>query len=80
MIALAHRQETMSLPGKATAFEPHCAMSGGTLIAPGADAFVMDGNREVYQFMPLFPQPTRTRPSAEYVPVPDGGHIGHERD
>jgi ClpP class serine protease len=25
---------------------------------------------EVYQFMSLFPQPTRTRPSVEYVPVP----------
>jgi ClpP class serine protease len=25
---------------------------------------------EVYQFMRLFPQPTRTRPSVEYVPVP----------
>jgi ClpP class serine protease len=25
---------------------------------------------EVYQFMALFPQPTRTRPSVEYIPVP----------
>jgi ClpP class serine protease len=25
---------------------------------------------EVYQFMNLFPQPTRTRPSVEYVPLP----------
>ena len=25
---------------------------------------------EVYQFMSLFPQPTRTRPSVEYIPVP----------
>jgi ClpP class serine protease len=25
---------------------------------------------EVYQFMELFPQPTRTRPSVEYVPLP----------
>jgi ClpP class serine protease len=25
---------------------------------------------EVYQFMSLFPQPTRTRPSVEYVPAP----------
>jgi ClpP class serine protease len=25
---------------------------------------------EVYQFMSLFPQPTRTRPSVEYVPLP----------
>ncbi|HYS15662.1 MAG TPA: ATP-dependent Clp protease proteolytic subunit [Candidatus Binatia bacterium] len=25
---------------------------------------------EVYQFMGLFPQPTRTRPSVEYVPMP----------
>lgn len=29
---------------------------------------------EVYQFMALFPQPTRTRPSVEYVPLPH-----HER-
>jgi hypothetical protein len=26
--------------------------------------------REVYEFMNLFPQPTRTRPAGEYVPVP----------
>jgi ClpP class serine protease len=26
--------------------------------------------REVYEFMGLFAQPTRTRPSVEYVPVP----------
>ena len=32
---------------------------------------------EVYQFMALFPQPTRTRPSVEYVPVPY--RTGHER-
>jgi len=25
---------------------------------------------EVYQVMGLFPQPTRTRPSVEYVPLP----------
>jgi ClpP class serine protease len=25
---------------------------------------------EVYQVMGLFPQPTRTRPSVEYVPTP----------
>jgi Serine dehydrogenase proteinase len=25
---------------------------------------------EVYQFMNLFPQPTRTRPSVDYVPTP----------
>jgi ClpP class serine protease len=25
---------------------------------------------EVYQFMSLFPQPTRTRPSVQYVPMP----------
>ena len=28
---------------------------------------------EVYEFMSLFPQPTRTRPSVEYVPVPYRG-------
>jgi ClpP class serine protease len=28
---------------------------------------------EVYQFMNLFPQPTRTRPSVEYVPLPYRG-------
>jgi len=35
---------------------------------------------EVYTFMQLFPQPTRTRPSVEYVPVPYGGRLEHERD
>jgi hypothetical protein len=25
---------------------------------------------EVYQFMSLFPRPTRTRPAVEYVPIP----------
>jgi ClpP class serine protease len=29
-----------------------------------------DVPQEVYDFMRLFPQPTRTRPSVEYVPVP----------
>jgi ClpP class serine protease len=28
---------------------------------------------EVYHFMSLFPQPTRTRPSVEYVPIPYRG-------
>jgi ClpP class serine protease len=32
---------------------------------------------EVYQFMTLFPQPTRTRPSVEYIPVPY--RTSHER-
>jgi len=31
---------------------------------------------EIYQFMRLFPQPTRTRPSVEYVPVPYPGRQG----
>jgi hypothetical protein len=26
--------------------------------------------QEVYDLMRLFPQPTRTRPSVEYVPLP----------
>jgi ClpP class serine protease len=30
----------------------------------------LDTPQEVYDFMSLFPQPTRTRPSVEYVPVP----------
>jgi ClpP class serine protease len=34
---------------------------------------------EVYEFMQLFPQPTRTRPSVEYVPVPYGGRMGSGR-
>jgi ClpP class serine protease len=34
---------------------------------------------EVYEFMQLFPQPTRTRPSVEYVPVPYGGRMGSDR-
>jgi ClpP class serine protease len=35
---------------------------------------------EVYQFMQLFPQPTRTRPAVEYVPAPYGGRTRHARD
>jgi ClpP class serine protease len=35
---------------------------------------------EVYTFMQLFPQPTRTCPAVEYVPVPYGGRLEHERD
>jgi Serine dehydrogenase proteinase len=31
---------------------------------------------EVYQFMSLFPQPTRTRSAVEYVPAPYRGHPG----
>jgi ClpP class serine protease len=34
---------------------------------------------EVYTFMHLFPQPTRTRPSVEYVPVPYGGRLRPDR-
>ena len=34
---------------------------------------------EVYEFMQLFPQPTRTRSSVEYVPAPYGGRLGHDR-
>jgi ClpP class serine protease len=34
---------------------------------------------EVYEFMHLFAQPTRTRPSVEYVPVPYRGRLGHDR-
>ena len=34
---------------------------------------------EVYEFMQLFPQPTRARPSVEYVPVPYGGRLGQGR-
>jgi ClpP class serine protease len=32
--------------------------------------------QEVYDFMSLFPQPTRTRPSVEYVPAPYRGRQG----
>ena len=28
---------------------------------------------EVYEFMELFPQPTRAHPSVEYIPVPHRG-------
>jgi ClpP class serine protease len=31
-----------------------------------------DMPEEVYQFMSLFPQPTRTQPSVQYVPMPYG--------
>ena len=33
---------------------------------------------EIYEFMSLFPQPTRTRPSVEYVPIPYRGRQGRE--
>jgi ClpP class serine protease len=32
---------------------------------------------EVYQFMSLFPQPTRTRPAVEYIPTPYRGRQAH---
>lgn len=34
---------------------------------------------EVYQFMSLFPQPTRTRPTVEYIPIPYRGRSGQGR-
>lgn len=34
---------------------------------------------EIYEFMALFPQPTRTRPSVEYLPFPHGGAPGGGR-
>src|SRR5206468_2293095 len=33
---------------------------------------------EIYEFMSLFPQPTRTRPSVEYVPIPCRVRQGRE--
>ena len=36
----------------------------------GLIAHASGGPEEVYAFMNLFPQPTRTRPSVEYMPVP----------
>jgi len=47
VIALVHRQETMSFLGF-----------------------------PLYEFMSLFPQPTRTRPSVEYIPIPYRGRQG----
>jgi ClpP class serine protease len=35
--------------------------------------------QEVYDFMTLFPQPTRTRPSVEYVPMPYRTRNGSQR-
>jgi len=35
---------------------------------------------EVYEFMALFPQPTRTHPSVEYIPLPRGERPGRGRD
>ena len=34
---------------------------------------------EIYAFMQLFPQPTRTHSAVEYVPVPYGGRLGQNR-
>jgi len=36
-------------------------------------------SKEIYDFMQLFPQPTRSRPSVEYVPVPYGGRFAGGR-
>jgi ClpP class serine protease len=38
-----------------------------------------DMPEEVYQFMSLFPQPTRTRPSVEYIPLPYRGRQDRDR-
>jgi ClpP class serine protease len=38
-----------------------------------------DMPEEVYQFMSLFPQPTRTRPAVEYIPLPYRGRSGPGR-
>lgn len=35
-----------------------------------------DMPEEVYRFMSLFPQPTRTRPTVEYIPLPYRGRSG----
>ncbi len=35
-----------------------------------------DMPEEVYQFLALFPQPTRTRPAVEYIPMPYRGREG----
>jgi len=35
-----------------------------------------DMPEEVYQFLALFPQPTRTRPAVEYIPLPYRGREG----
>src|SRR5207302_1137138 len=35
-----------------------------------------DVPEEIYEFMSLFPQPTRTRPSVEYIPIPYRGRQG----
>jgi ClpP class serine protease len=53
VIALVHRQETMSLLG-----------------FPLMRYIDVNDSEEVYDLMRLFPQPTRTRPSVEYVPLP----------
>ena len=40
-------------------------------------AISTDMPEHVYQFMHLFPQPTRVRPSVEYLPIPyRDGHGG----
>ncbi len=34
---------------------------------------------EIYEFMSLFPQPTRMRPTVEYIPMPYRGAPGGGR-
>lgn len=59
-IALIHRQETMSFLGFPLM---RYIKSLGFPVSTAMPA-------EVYDFMRLFPQPTRTRPTVEYVPTP----------
>src|SRR5438445_76876 len=100
LIALVHRQETMSLLGfpimryidvndsedilraiKLTDADRPIDLilhtPGGLVLAAGQIAHALKRHRpKVYEFMPLFPQPMRVRPSVEYLPVPYRGGRG----
>lgn len=69
--ALAHQLAS----GTWTHDYPITAVRAGALGLPVNTAMPT----EVYAFMQLFPQPTRMRPSVEYVPVPYGGRLGQDR-
>jgi len=40
----------------------------------------VDVPQEVYDFMSLFPQPTRTQPAVQYVPAPYRRHVEAGRE
>src|SRR5437870_3037482 len=54
---------------KVTVFVPHYAITAEEAKSLGLPVST-EMPQEVYDFMSLFPQPTRARPAVEYVPMP----------